>query len=683
MIRPFIFYSLVSIHFACLGQLPSQTPVDMEAVTDHFLSFPDDDTNYEDQYENLAQVLAHPLELNSAKVEDLRSIRVLAEEQIQQFILYRDSLGPLLDIYELQSIPTFNIETIERLLPFVIVKDPHFTLNTSIWNRVKNESSSYLILRTDRILENKLGFSTPDETSQFKGSPYRMYTCFRTFRAGDFSIGMTIEKDAGERWAWKPVKNQYGADYLTGHVQIQNKGRIKNLIIGNFQSQFAQGITYGGLFGMGKSGETILSMRKSDIGFLPYTSAYESGSFRGLATTVELKKHLYVSALVSSQLRDANITTVENKRVATSRILAGLHRNERELQQRKNLRENTVGIIIQHKTNKSESGLLFNSTHFNKEILLNETVYNQNYFQGKRNVLSGAYFNYTLHQASFFSEFSASISGDFAVIVGTLTSITRNLDLAFLYRKYSPGFTSFYTNAIAENSSPRNESGMYWGWKYKVHKKIVTTGYMDIFQFPWLRYRSYRPSDGHEWLLRLNYTPSRQIDCFIQVRNEQKERNVSQAILPLYHTTSASKTNYWFGTSYDLTNQIRLKTRMQFSTYSIRSAKTSGMALVQDLQVSFNKLKLTARYALFDTDDYDNRQYVYENDVWLAYSLPALSGVGTRHLLQAEYKLTSWMRLWARLARLQYHLQDEIGTGLEKISGDTKTEVKFQVMFSF
>src|SRR5437868_9579791 len=59
-----------------------------------------------------------------------------------------------------------------------------------------------------------------------------------------------------------------------------------------------------------------------------------------------------------------------------------------------------------------------------------------------------------------------------------------------------------YSNAIAESSIPQNESGMYWGWKYSFSKKYSLAGYFDLFSFPWLRYRSYSPTEGSEWLVR-------------------------------------------------------------------------------------------------------------------------------------------------------------------------------------
>lgn len=677
--RFLLFWAFVALcHVPATAQ--DKPVVNMEEITDNYLAFPDADANYEEQYENLTQLLAHPINLNQAKAEDLRSIKLLSEFQIQQFLTYRDSVGPLLSVYELQAIPTFNEEKIAQLSPFVTVPDPYAQLNTSLWNRLKNESNNYLILRIDRILEDKFGFVTPDESARFKGTPFRIYSCFRSFRAGDFSMGFTFEKDAGESWKWN--RKQPGLDYMAWHVQVQNKGRIKNLIVGDFQSQFAQGVMYGGIFGMGKGGEPVLSVRKSSIGFLPYTSAYEAGSLRGIATTIELTKKLLLSAFVSSQLRDANTTFSGNEEIVTSRLTTGMHRNTNERIHRKNLREQGAGIVLHYRTKKSDGGLLFNTTNFDKTIILNETLYNQHYFQGKQNTLVGGYFNYTLNQSSFFTEVALSTLGEYGLIGGLLASLSRKLDVALLYRKYSKGFTSFYTNALAENSTPRNETGTYWGWKYTFSRRVSTAGYMDLFSFPWLRYRNYKPSYGYEWLLRVNYQPSRKIVCFMQVRSEQKDKNVTNNTVT-FETQPATKRNYWISSSYEVISNLKLKTRAQFSTYSFNNKNTSGIALIQDVHLKLNKLEITARYALFDTDDYDNRQYVYENDVWLAYSLPAYSGIGTRRYIQASYTWSSKVTVWVRYAQFQYEEKDTIGDGLDAIPGSTKSELKMQVKISF
>jgi hypothetical protein len=128
---------------------------------------------------------------------------------------------------------------------------------------------------------------------------------FRTSKPGDFSLGFTLEKDAGEQIVWNTANNQYGFDFMSAHVQLLNKGKLKNFIIGDYQTQFGQGLLLGGSFGYGKGSEAVMTVRRSNLGFLPYTSASETGYKRGAAATFELLRYVYLSAFYSNALRDA------------------------------------------------------------------------------------------------------------------------------------------------------------------------------------------------------------------------------------------------------------------------------------------------------------------------------------------------------------------------------------------
>src|SRR5690606_16952170 len=118
------------------------------------------------------------------------------------------------------------------------------------------------------------------------------------------------------------------------------------------------------------------------------------------------------------------------------------------------------------------------------------------------------------------------------------------------------------------------------------------------------------------------YTPSRKVKLFVQARQEYKARNVDSDSLKEYTIFHGKKNNYWISFDYTLSDKLRFKSRLQFSSYNINGSTTHGVALVHDLLFSVHKFKVSMRYAVFDTEDYDNRQYVYENDVWLAYSMP-------------------------------------------------------------
>src|SRR5690606_31674197 len=127
---------------------------------------------------------------------------------------------------------------------------------------------------------------------------------------------------------------------------------------------------------------------------------------------------------------------------------------------------------------------------------------------------------------------------------------------------------------------------------------------------------------------------------------------------------------------------LTLKTRIQYSTYTTGGATTKGLALMQDIQVELGKLRVAARYALFDTDDYDNRQYAYERDAWLSFSLPAYYGVGTRSYILVSYSFKR-MTLWMRFSHTRYIDREEIGSGPDKIAENQRNDVKLQLRYRF
>jgi hypothetical protein len=658
--------------------------IDVNQIADELYGLPDADVNYDELYENLLQLITSPLNLNKATTEDLRFIKLLSESQISQLLDHRRETGNFISVYELQAVPEFDLATVHKLAPFVTVQDQLNTIDASLLKRIKKEGDSYLLMRYERTLQTKSGFEhTGPEISQFKGSPDKLCLRFRSSTPGDFSMGFTAEKDPGEQVLWSPSTRYYGADYFSYHVQLQNKGKLKNLIIGDFQTQFGQGLMLGGVLGMGKGGETITTIRRSNIGLLPYTSAYEGGAMRGVGFSLKATEHLQVTGFFSKVTKDGTLTSNDEEEKISSFQTIGLHRNENELAKRKIIGEINLGTIIQYDQGGLNAGLMFNQTVFNAAVHPTASAYNQFNFGGKVNRNIGLYFNYTIQNVSFFGEIARSLAGGFGGSAGMLAGLSTKLDLSLLYRSYGRNFYTFYSSGFAENTNTQNEKGIYWGWKYTFNRRYRVAGYVDIFKFPWLRFRSYAPSTGYEWLLRLDYEPSRKVKIFIQAREELKSRNVESNSSKQYKLDRGDKKNYWINLDYSPHAMLRLRSRAQLSTYTINKKVTQGFALIQDLILDAGKLKLTMRYAIFDTEDYDNRQYSYENDVWLAYSIPAYNGSGVRKMAMIEYKVNKTISVWLRYARMRYQNLEFIGNGVDRIDGDCKDDVKAQVVVKF
>ncbi len=676
-----LIFSLGMILFMASAQDSRPRDVNLEKLIDEIFPVQDEDFNYEEMYEIYGQWLANPINLNSASEEQLHSLLILNSTQLFDFLQYRKENGPLLSIYELQVIPSFDENVIRLLEPFVLVEEGKPTGWKNLINRVLTEKNNYFVTRFERTLETRAGFKDDSSPSiQYDGAATKIYNRFRVNATGDFSFGFTAEKDAGEKMKWNPASHNYGFDYVSMHGQVLNKGKIKNLIVGDYQAQFGQGLTLGGGFGMGKGSETITTMRRSNLGFIPYTSVAEFGFFRGAAASLNINRWLTFNSFYSHTFRDAHevsSTGNETPETISSLYLSGFHRTPNEIASRKNLTEENLGGVIQAKTEKTDAGFIVHRTQYSAPINRSPTPYNQFAFNGQSNTNLGLYWNYSFRNFSFFTEASHSMGAGSAVVAGFLASLSPSLDISMLYRNFSRDFYSFYSNAISENSTPQNEKGIYWGWKYRFAKKHSAAGYIDLFRFPWLKFRSYSPSEGSEWMLRYNFIPSKTTLLFVQIRREEKNRNLGEPTAQ-YITGTGIKTNYWINADYKVSTRLGFKTRAQFVTYDLEKNFARGIALIQDINYDWRKFSFSARFALFQTDDYDTRLYAYERDAWLAFSIPAYQGVGTRRYILIQYKISSKADLWLRWATTEYENKDSIGSGGEEITGNTRNDFKLQ-----
>lgn len=210
----------------------------------------------------------------------------------------------------------------------------------------------------------------------------------------------------------------------------------------------------------------------------------------------------------------------------------------------------------------------------------------------------------------------------------------------------------------------------------------MISGYIDLFEFPWLRYRAYRPAGGFETLFRYTHNFSRANSVFIQFRQEQKERN-APTDAPTYQVEPSTRRNIWLNADYQVSPRLSFKSRIQVSDFMQAGQHTSGFMALQDVNVVMGRWRLSTRYALFDTDDFDNRQYTYERDAFLAFSFPFFSGRGVRHYVLLHYQLTRQVDLWLRWARTEYTDRQQIGSGNDAIAGNTRNDVKFQARYRF
>ena len=687
-IKRLLITLLVLFLFKAPGHSQTEEMLDLTELVEEITGF-QEHINYDALYEQLLSLHQNPIDLNHASPEGLRSTYLLSDLQITHLLKYISEKGKLLTLYELQLIEGFDFTTIQNLLPFVTINPGESTKDQRpLIQKILKGKNSYLIARYERVLENKEGYDKKSGTSEdrYVGSPEKYYLRYRSSRTGDFSAGFTMEKDPGEAITWESATKRYGMDFWSAHLLIENRGKIKKAIIGDYQLQFGQGLVLGSAFSFGKGSETINTLQRFSFGIKPYTAATESGFFRGTAGTFRLGKKIQLTGFYSNLGQDANLQltdSLENNQPSfTAFQTTGMHRTPDEIKHRKKVTNQSAGIIIQYKTRYNlEVGASWVYNYYNHPLKKGNQPYNAFAFEGRENFNAGFYSNYRWKEFSFFGEAALSKSGGIGAIAGFTATINPRIALSMLLRNYEKDFHSIRGTAFGESTQNVNEKGIYWGLKYTLNKKLYLTAYYDTYQFPWLKYNINTPSGGNDYLIRINYHPKETARFYMQIRSETKDAATPGTETNQKIVMPGTKNQLLANLDLSISERLSAKSRIQYSDYHLNGEKTTGYAFVQDLNFGWKKWRFSSRIVLFDTEGNQNKQYAYEKDVLYAFSIPAYSGQGIRNYLLVQYKANSKISFWARMARTTYNDRKVIGNGRETIQGNQRTEIKFQIRY--
>lgn len=662
---------------------------DLEQFVEELFNLQEEDINYEDLYESLLLLYQNPLDLNSATAVQLQSLYVLSIKQINNLQTYIEEKGKLLTLYELQLITGFDYATIQKLVPFVTV-DPSDALadDRPLLTRILDERNNYFITRYERAIETRRGYTAPEnpEDSRYAGSPDKLYFRYRVSKSQDFSLGFTTEKDPGEALTFDGATKRRGMDFWSAHFMIEKQGRLRKAIIGDYQLQFGQGLLFGAGLAVGKGSETVNTVQRVTLGIKPYTSVLEGGFLRGAAATYEVADQLMVTGFYSRLNQDANIRENDDPdgfpEFFSSFQLSGLHRTDNEISNKRVVAETVLGANAHYTfKNRATAGLTLTSSQFGLPIQRTDAPFNQFEFRGTSHYNISTYASYNWRNFSLFGEGAIAKSGGFGGVAGFITNLSPRVDFAMVFRSYDRDFHAFRGTAFAEGSRNINESGVYWGVKYTLSRKFYLTAYYDTYRFPWLRFRVNAPSEGKDYLIRLHYNPGRRVRLYGQFRKETKDINTTDELSGRTIVAAGTKSQVVTNLEFSANSELKFKSRVQYSIFKLNGERTDGYAFIQDAVFSIGSWTFSGRMALFDTEGNENRQYAYERDVLYAFSIPAYSGRGIRNYFLLQYRASRKIDIWARIARTTFYDRDEIGTGLETIQGDKRTDVKLQLRY--
>jgi hypothetical protein len=678
-----VLFILLSFSAECFAQIPEPDITEQQKLEDAAQTSGEDAdlTELEEQRQYFA---LHPLDLNNASYQELMESGLMNDLQAGALRFHIRKHGKLMRVEELQTINGFDLLTIRSIIPYIIVKPEPDLLRRGFSEILKN-GKHQVTLRAQQVLEEQKGFTsreTPFDT-RYEGDPVKLYARYRFTFGNQISVGLTGEKDAGEEFFSGEQKE--GFDFYSGHIYIK-EGRLKSLALGDYQVKYGQGLVMWSGLATGKTSD-VINIKRNSVGIRPYTSVNEFSYLRGGAASYEFGR-VTVDAFYSTRNIDASVATendsLTDELLITSFAEDGYHRTTSEINKKNAVHNELAGGHINYHKGPVELGITGFYSKFDLPLERNTDLYSQYDSYGNEFNNIGLHYSFNFRNLLFFGETARSGNNAYATVNGIMMSLDPRASFSLLYRNYARDYELLYNNAFRESDNA-NEQGLYMGLSLSPVKGITWNNYVDLFCFPWLRFQVDGPSYGTEFLSQVTWTPDRKSALYIRFKQTDKEENF-KGLSAIDELASTRQRNIRFNASYKISPSFTLQSRVELNLYKVTGSPVSnGTVLFQDVQYNRLGSPVTAalRYAAFDTDNYDTRIYAFENDIPGVFSIPSYYDKGRRMYLMLRYKVTRDIDFWVRYGTTIYDNVETVGSGLDEISSNHKSDIKVQLRVDF
>jgi hypothetical protein len=607
--------------------------------------------------ERLHELSENPVKLNSSGEEEISRLFFLSDFQVKAMADYAHSSGRILSVYELATIPGFDKETVEILLPFITLEFKTVINSDSV--RWRNSLISNFSIRPGNY-----------DTSSF-GSMWRILTKYKV-SAGRFSCGFTLEKDPGEKFL---NGNPPFPDFISSHLVFSGSGMIRKIIVGDFSARFGQGtnINTGMRRGMSLTEPGYLSASNE---IKPYTSTDENNFFRGMAAEFSFKSFEF-SLFYSKNYSDATIaiSSGSSNKYIENFYLAGIHNTTSLFQKKDAISDLAYGINLTYNFKNLKAGLIWSENRFSLPVNLAagdpENIFD---FTGSRNNIFTIYYNSIIKKILFYGELSLNTNKQYAAIQGMSFRPSDRVTINFLFRNYDPGYTSFHGKGPGTGSATDNEKAILGNFTFEAAKHLFISGGCDILRSPWLKYRCSAPSSGVRKEIKVRFLPSEKFSMeasyyyrLSMINNTEKTGIPDQDKLITRSLKAFIR--------YSLTDNLILGTRIDYKL--VDPSGSSGRIMFQEINYSFKHLPVTlwVRYCMFNTRDWNSRIYTYENDLLYSFSIPALVGKGSRSYFMVKWKIGGFAEL-----RFKYAITSLVTSGVSEENSD-EFKMQFRIWF--
>ena len=393
-----------------------------------------------------------------------------------------------------------------------------------------------------------------------------------------------------------------------GYIQLKDIGPMKTIVAGNYQANFGYGLVVGSPFKRGKSAY-IQSTATTDEGLKKFSSVGDSYNyFHGVGATARIK-WADVSAFYSLR---------EDKKTEAWQHVVGVNATARW----KKLKVGVTGIEAIRRGGER--------------------------LEVKGEGAMGANVRYNWGKVDIWGEVAASHTEQWGwgTIMGLRVNPISDLNLLAIYRYYSPEYDNIYANALSSKTRVYDEHGGYVGVEYNRLRNWQLSVFGDVWK------------KGYETMAQADFVPKKDYKMHMRLRAKKKNE---------IDTYSARWNMVWES------GQWKLKTQVDANMVYAKEKWNYGVSVFQDVEYQFAEVPivLQLRAQAFDAREWNNRVYMYENDVLYAYAIPFVYGLGGRFWLNARYKINDRFSVYLRVSETVY----QHAWAIEHDKKSTRTDV--------
>jgi helix-hairpin-helix protein len=615
-------------------------------------------------YDLFEELIQNPVNVNTAKIDDLMMIPLMNFETAERIINNRNKFGQFFANEELNKIDSIDQEVVEKIKPFITVRS-RITINESEPDTPGFLSSTLFRFRS-RVttdIQDRVGF----KENKYAGTKLKNYNRLKIISPDFAQINILTDKDPGEK--------SYG-DFLSANISFQNIGPVREAVAGDYLVEFGQGLALWSPYSISKGSEAVRTISRNHRGLKPYTSSFEANFMRGAAGTIEFNK-FELTGFYSTRKIDATIDKTNNE--ISTILLSGYHRTETEISKKQNTEENIFGGSFHYSpSNKIRVGIL----HYNMK-------YDSPFISSSPYDINGSDFSFT--SFSYSAAFkNILISGEVSyngISVASINNIqikfTSKLQFVTSIRSYPRNYFNLLSNGFGERSGTQNEFGIYTGLRWRTDLGLFNI-YFDQFKFPVSTFSVPLPSSGNEFLFDYFTRPFSKTELRLRYKRELKEISDNTEGEPII--VDQLKQQFRIELIANPTKFIRLKTRAEYSLYQIDkvSRNENGFLIFQDIRFRpTNYYQIYARFTFFDTKNYDTRIYAFENDLTGILTNNALFGKGIRWYILLKLSPINSFDISIKYAETYKPKEDFISSGLNEIEGSLDNRISLQIDLNF